>query len=161
MSYIEALHGQHPVIIGGVTKPALDHGVVRELLQHPDRLALPPGLVERCRDTRARPVRGSWGLCGACGGGGLQKEALIGAAALPRCRGAPFRPKAINNRGYILKKYSEIYTPLGGWEKATHFGKAWETGKAEGHSAGQSLRGKRHLQRAPPHPRTKLGQLPR
>lgn len=73
MSYIEALHGEHPVIIGGVIKPALDHSVVRELLQHPDRLALPPGLVERCRGTRPRPVRGSWwggsaGLAG-CGGG--------------------------------------------------------------------------------------------
>lgn len=63
LSYIEALHGEHPVIIGGITKPALDHGIVSELLQHPDRLALPPGLVEGCRGTRACPVVGS------CGGG--------------------------------------------------------------------------------------------
>lgn len=40
LSYIEALHGQHPVIIGSVIKPALCHGIVCELLQHLDCFSL-------------------------------------------------------------------------------------------------------------------------
>lgn len=58
MSYIEALHGQHPVIIGSVIKSALYHSIVRELLQHPDCFPLPPGLVERWRGTQTHPTRG-------------------------------------------------------------------------------------------------------
>lgn len=45
---VQALHGQHPVVIGGVAEAALEHGVVCELLQHPHGLALPAGLEKRC-----------------------------------------------------------------------------------------------------------------
>lgn len=69
LSYIEALHGQLPVIIGGVVESVLHHGIVRELLQHPDRLPLPPGLVERCRAQSTGRVAGgaSVGLGGLLG----------------------------------------------------------------------------------------------
>lgn len=100
------------------------------------------------------------GLAGV-GGVHCRSRTLIGAAAAPRCRDAPFRPKAMNNRGYILKKYSEVYTPLGGWEKATHFGKAWETGKAEGHGAGQSLRAEAPPAACPAPSQDKAWPLPR
>ena len=58
MSYIKALHGQHPVIIGSVIKSAFYHCVVCELLQHPDRFPLPPGLVERWGGTKAHTIQG-------------------------------------------------------------------------------------------------------
>lgn len=61
MSDIEALHGQHPVITGSIIKSALDHGVVCELLQHPDRFPLPPSLVESWGGTKAHAVGGVGG----------------------------------------------------------------------------------------------------
>lgn len=104
-------------------------------------------------------LRGSQGVAGF--GGRCRSRTLIGAAVAPCCWDAPFRPKAINNRGYILKKYSETYTPLGGWEKATHFEKAWETEKAEGHAAGQSLRVEALLAVCPAASQDKAWPLPR
>ena len=41
------LHGEDPVVVGGVVESALVDGVDRELLQHTERLVRPAGLVER------------------------------------------------------------------------------------------------------------------
>lgn len=77
LSYIEALHGQHPVIIGSIIKSALYHGIVCELLQHPDRFPLPPSLVERCRGTRAHAIWGAGGNSAGLARGCWRSRTLI------------------------------------------------------------------------------------
>ena len=142
MSYIEALHGQHPVIIGSVIKSALDHSIVCELLQHPDCFPLPPGLVERCRGTKAHTMRGvGWNSAGlARGWGCCRGRTLVGAPAAPCCWDAPLRPEAINNQGYILKtKYREIYSFLAG-KRQPALERHGRQRKLRGQTAGQSPR---------------------
>ena len=46
--YVQALHGQLPVVVAGVVEAALADGVVRQLLEDPHRLVLQTRLVECC-----------------------------------------------------------------------------------------------------------------
>lgn len=65
---------KHPVI-GGVTEPALDHGIGSEAAPAPDRLTLHRRPCGTLQGTRARPVVGVGGFCGVRRGwgGALQK----------------------------------------------------------------------------------------
>lgn len=43
---VQALHGQHPVVVARIVEPVLHHGIVGKLLQDFDGFVLPPGFVE-------------------------------------------------------------------------------------------------------------------
>lgn len=43
---VQALHGQHPVVVARVVEPVLHHSILGELLQDFDGFVLPSGFVE-------------------------------------------------------------------------------------------------------------------
>lgn len=49
-SDVQALHGQHPVVVGGVIEATLHHRIVGQLLQDFHGLILPPSLVKRWQE---------------------------------------------------------------------------------------------------------------